>query len=61
MGSVNNGKVCKPGGAAALAAEYRKYQPSDAGVWGAVTMDKRKIYTQKKVKTPKRATVASRC
>jgi hypothetical protein len=60
MGSVNNSKVRKPGGAKALAAEYSKCQPKGAGVWGAVTMDERKLYTQKKVKTPKRVKAVSK-
>ncbi len=50
MGTVNNGKVSKPGGAKALAAEYRKNQPSGLGVWGSVTMDGRKLFSKKKSK-----------
>jgi hypothetical protein len=51
MGSVNNGKVLKPGGAGALAAEYRKNMPKGSvGAWGGPSLDGRQIFTKKKDK-----------
>jgi len=48
MGRVNNGKVRKPGGAKALAREYRKNQPAGLGVWGKVTIGADKLLSSKK-------------
>jgi hypothetical protein len=61
MGSVNNGKMLKPGGAKALAAEFVKNQPKDqVGVWGCVTIDGRKIFSKKKTKVAGPVTVGSK-
>lgn len=60
MGSVNNGRVGKPGGAKALAREYRRCQPGGAGVWGIVRIDPEKLIAAKLGKVEPELGAASR-
>jgi hypothetical protein len=61
MGTSNNHKVPKPGGAKALAAEYLKNQPTGAAWDGfSLTLSPRRLEHSKKIKSGARVKTGSR-
>ena len=58
MGSVNNAKLRKPGGAEALASEYDRHRPEGLGAGLASLLDPRKLLARKDKSSSARRSVS---